>query len=438
LEYKPWSSSSANKAESTGKIGKITQGGSFIVLEKQNLRFFIIVMTGCFIIFICVLSIDLKLHPNYSWKWSEERRLHGRKCVMNFFIDKHAKDEYYPDMYANSRILIEGTPWTKGEMKVITRFISSVAGTFRSKIDLTQHVVFTGTRDGGYLAQKAYEGWPKRGSRHSELHIVVADSDRNSTDGLGYSYLESIERRFQGKKNVHMYDRTGVAGMSSEDEDDIKSSSETVEAFQKMHVRHGVKNNSTALEDDKGYRLPYPDLSELIQLHKGQEDTTSEVVIPYLQVDGIRMADQFEILMSAVPLFKKKTIIAVGVEHSQDMDVLKLIKFFDSVEYKTFMLGSRQLARIDHLCPEVLYDVLRHPMIAEPANKHRWSKRILKKIGLHRESPRHGNHFSPPFFIAVPRGRLNREEMAIQHAYDLFGGFDGEKEIKTANDRMVS
>jgi len=38
----------------------------------------------------------------------------------------------------------------------------------------------------------------------------------------------------------------------------------------------------------------------------------------------------------------------------------------------------------------------------------------------------------------MPKGRPSREEMTIQHMYDLFGGLDGGGgQIKTANDRKM-
>ena len=108
--------------------------------------------------------------------------------------------------------------------------------------------------------------------------------------------------------------------------------------------------------------------------------------------------------MSAVPLLKSKTTVSVGIEHSADMNVLKLIKFFDSVEYKTFFLGSRQLARIDNLCPETLNDVLAHPFI-DPVPET-WSSTFLNKLGLgHRETKSISEYKTPPFFIAFPRRR---------------------------------
>ena len=97
-------------------------------------------------------------------------------------------------------------------------------------------------------------------------------------------------------------------------------------------------------------------------------------------------------------------------------------------------MGSRQLARIDNLCPETLNDVLAHPFI-DPVPQT-WLSMLLNKLGFrHQETKSTSDYKTPPFLIAFPRGRINREEMSIQHAYDLFGG-DGEKNVKTANDRI--
>jgi hypothetical protein len=39
----------------------------------------------------------------------------------------------------------------------------------------------------------------------------------------------------------------------------------------------------------------------------------------------------------------------------------------------------------------------------------------------------------PAFFVALPKGRHSKEEMTIQHMYDLFGG----GQVATANDRKA-
>lgn len=357
---------------------------------------------------IFMLCVDFTIRPTPAANWSE-RKLDGRECVLNFFINKHAKDEYNPDF---GSVLLDNKNWPPGKFEVISRFISSVAGTFRSKIHLKQHLIFTGIRDGGLLAEKAFQGWPRRGSLYSELHVVTADTDN---DSLEYSLLGSIEERFKGKDNIRVYSREGIAGLRIDEDGNFIEKEKYISSFHK-NLLNGTKNN-----------LPYPDLQSFIQQSKGD-------VIPYLHVDGLRMADQFEILINAVPLFKSKTVSAVGIEHSPDMNILKLVKFFDSVEYKTFFLGSRRLARIDNLCPETLLDVLQY-LLTNSLNT-RWPDMFRKMLRFRVNHDISNEYQHPPFFVALPRGRLNQEEMAIQHTYDLFGGFDGEKEITTANDRL--
>ena len=55
-----------------------------------------------------------------------------------------------------------------------------------------------------------------------------------------------------------------------------------------------------------------------------------------MHVDGINMAAQMEILESARPLMEDNTIVAIGVEHSHDMDVYALIDFFKSSIFAEF------------------------------------------------------------------------------------------------------
>ena len=372
--------------------------------------------------FISMIVKDQSMIESPIWQ-PRTRQLYGRQCVLNFFIEKYQRDEFNPDFGADqskSEMEVDGTYYTAGQLQVITRFISSVAGTFRSKKNLHQHIIFAGVRDGGYLAEKAFQSWPRRESQPSELHIVAADTNLQNTDSLEYSYLEGVENRFKGKQDVHVYDRFGLAGQKGEENEEVDDDrlSSIMESFE-----DGTDN------------LPYPDLSAF--LGKSDENNQGrEEIISYMHVDGEQMEDQIEILGRAIPLFKSKSIISVGIEHSPDMDVKSLVKFFNSVGYKTFFLGSRQLARIDNLCPETLDDVLMHPIIDE--SKVRWSTRLLNMLNFNKDKEEMilaNSYRTPPFYIALPRGRANEGEMAIQHAYDLFGGFDGEKEIKTANDR---
>ena len=157
------------------------------------------------------------------------------------------------------------------------------------------------------------------------------------------------------------------------------------------------------------------------------------------------MANQMRVLESARSLFEDKRAVAVGIEHSPDMDVRVLIEFFTSVRYKTFYLGTRQIARIDNLCEEVLDDVLEHPYVKKHDHKIR---RFFIRLGFlstdelrmsgdasSPEGPRRRE--TPPFFVAMPRGRKNKEEMTIQTMYDLFSGSGGGGQVKTANDRKA-
>ena len=88
------------------------------------------------------------------------------------------------------------------------------------------------------------------------------------------------------------------------------------------------------------------------------------------------------------------------------------------------MLGLRQLTRIDNLCPEILDNVMQHPTLASSQSGSWLSSNNMLRM--------------PPFFIAMPRGRHSKEEMGIQHMYDLFSGASGVLQVKTANDRVAN
>jgi hypothetical protein len=201
--------------------------------------------------------------------------------------------------------------------------------------------------------------------------------------------------------------------------------------------------NSTVLSDGS----TYPDLRLMLPFE--EEDEDGEIVVPYLHVDGMSMAHQMQVLEAARSLLQDKTVVVVGIEHSPDMDARSLIAFFKEVQYKTFFLGARQVARIDNLCDEVLDDVLDHPSVSPPQPS--FARRMFIKIGVisddelriapktpSEELSLNKRRETPPFFVAMPRGRKNREEMTIQHMYDLFGGYGGGGgQIKTANDRKA-
>jgi len=422
-----------------------------------------------------------------GWKWTDDRRLDDRQCVMNLFIERQKPDEYNPDYVKpevdpdSLRTLIsggrntikhpppeieEGTYRSKGQVKVIGRLIEAVANSYRSNIKVQQHIIFTGSRDGGHLAELALKHWPPRGSHLTQLHVIAADHDNNEhlfkhtvpgilvEDPLGYGFLEALENRFMGKEVVHVYDRYGEASLSVEldDDDDAAMDVPWKSSRRKLQVENDNEEmitndakeslfaNTVNYENDKlitdersGSYHPYLNISSLIPI---EDDDVH--VIPYLHVDGVSMASQLEILESARSLMEENRITVIGVEHSPDMNVYELLDFFDSAKYKTFFLGRRKIARIDHICREILEDVIRHPSIMSP--KLTRTGRLLKKIGLLSsdfDMEDDQRYKYPPFFVAMPRGRLSKEEMTIQHMYDLFGAVDGDggAQVLTANDR---
>merc|ERR1711935_779359 len=102
-------------------------------------------------------------------------------------------------------------------------------------------------------------------------------------------------------------------------------------------------------------------------------------------------------------LFEDESIVVAGVEHSADMDVYKLIDHFNSVNYKTVFLGSRQIARIDNLCSEILDDITRHPSLKHKKLSMFW--RVMKMFGISggKDIIEEEEKKYPPFFVAMPR-----------------------------------
>lgn len=415
-----------------------------------------------------------KLTRPTQWKWSAgvslpghtvpPRNLSGRNCVMNYFIEKQPPDEYDPDFkelkpneLPKPVEIVQGSYRTKGQVHVISRFIEAVADSFRSNTAIRQHLIFTEVRDSGHLAYEAIRHWPPRGKHRTVVHVVAADDqDVQARDlALGYGTLEDIEVRFRGNDRARIYDREGnLAGLVEEegvdDDETLKEmmemevpDGETLELRRRSGRKHSLGVvNSTLLSDGSSY----PDLRLMLPFE--EEDEDGEVVVPYLHVDGVSMVHQMRVLEAARSLLLDKTVVVVGIEHAPDLNVRELIAFFREVQYKTFFLGARQIARIDNLCEEVLDDVLDHPSVSPP--KPSFVRRVLMKIGLIskdelRIAPKASagalssqKRETPPFFVAMPRGRKNREEMTIQHMYDLFGGYGGGGgQIKTANDRKA-
>ncbi|KAL7439609.1 hypothetical protein ACHAXM_006776 [Skeletonema potamos] len=422
-----------------------------------------------------------------KWWWSAgvplpgldvaaRRNLAGRNCVMNYFIEKQPPDEYDPDFVeikpgeknkdGTPKVrqpvkIVEGTYRTKGQVHVISRFIEAVADSFRSNTSIRQHIIFTESRDSGHLAFQAIRHWPPRGKHRTIVHVIASDElphdkdSRNAAKALGYGALEDIEERFKGIDKARIYDRDGnLAGLAKIDEDmdddEIQEAvevdvpdKETLDLRMRSGKNRRLGNTTTLLPD--GSR-PYPNLRALLPFEE-EDEGDGDIVVPYLHIDGTSMKNQLLVLESARDLLEDKTIVVVGIEHSPDLDVKTLISFFQSVRYKTFFLGARQIARIDNLCDEVLDDVLDHPSVKVPTKN--WARRLFMHLGLISkdelrisgtkdtpEGPKRRE--APPFFVAMPRGRRSKEEMTIQHMYDLFGGYGGGGgQIKTANDRKA-
>lgn len=421
------------------------------------------------------------------WNWSAgvalpgqksvaRRNLAGRNCVMNYFIEKQPPDEYDPDYVhikpgetnkdGTPKIrppvkIVEGTYRTKGQVHVISRFVEAVADSFRSNTKIRQHIIFAEVRDSGHLAHEAVKHWPPRGKHKTIVHVIASDelppddAGRSAALALGYGTLEDIEERFKGNDKVRIYDRDGnIAGLPDigEDMDDDEvlegmevdiPDRETLELRLKSGKnRKMMRTNTTLLPD--GTR-PYPNLRALLPF-EDEDDGEGEITVPYLHVDGMKFVNQMQVLESARSLLEDNRVVAVGIEHTPDLDVRVLIEFFTQVRYKTFFLGARQIARIDNLCDEVLADVLDHPSLKQNGSVFRRffirvgliSKEELRVSGDKKspEGPRRRE--TPPFFVAMPRGRRSKEEMTIQHMYDLFGGYGGGGgQIKTANDRKA-
>ena len=454
------------------------------------------------LLFLLVMTVALYMPTIYDvankppkWDYSPGRSLKNRDCIMNLYIEKFKPNEFNYDHFTpkkpkNGKTLtkaelayqppleiVNGTYRTKHQVKVVKRFIEAVANSYRKNITISQHLLFTNVRDSGHLAEKALQHWPPRGTYPTQLHIVAADPDPLKDDpqmaGLGYGKLDAIEQRFKDHTSpyqIHIYDRIGLAGLPGDDDEvgmdvdiydedfgrdpstfnitlqdgeiwedywedvgeEVTDANGNNITITKRIKRRRRRKSKTKLK--RKHRMPYPDMRTFFP----PEETNT--MVPYMHVDGEYMEDQIEILDAARSMFLDQLIGAVAVEHSSDMDVKKLIRWFDAVNYKTFFLGARQIHRLDHLCPEMLDDILNHPYVNHrpplPRIEHA-IKKVVDFILGEEEDPVHKQLF-PTFFVGMPRGRYMREDMTIQHMYDLFGGLDGGGgQIKTANDRKV-
>lgn len=432
-----------------------------------------------------------------EFKWKLNRRLNNRQCTLNMFVEKFSPDEFNPDfeeikpgeknkdgtpkLPTPVQLETGGTYRTKGQTAVIKRFISSVADSFRPQAKVQQHLLFTGARDGGHLAETALKFWPPRGEYITQLYVIsdphddhavignVTKSD-HSNKALSYGALSAIEDRFQDHKlsdHVHIYDSHGQkAGLLRSDlddddivqlkqeemfgmEDDEVSSLDVFDDDAVLRKRSSVADEGPDYFSLKKLLTPFLDIEEddpnaISHRRDESEKEKTKHTIPYFHVDGRSAAMKFDILRSARPLIQDKMIVTIGIENSPDLDVHDLIDFFRDVNFKTFALGKRQIMRIDHLCPEILDEVLSHPSIGKK-REPRWYRKTLQKINI--ISPEKDSHIVhphpeneilfPAFFVALPRGRNSKEEMTIQHMYDLFGGGGGGGQVATANDRKA-
>mmetsp|Transcript_38233 Transcript_38233/g.43650 ORF Transcript_38233/g.43650 Transcript_38233/m.43650 type:complete len:547 (-) Transcript_38233:309-1949(-) len=367
-----------------------------------------------------------------KWHALSDRHLNGRRCVMNLFVDKQKPDEWNPD-WIDPKVLkkdptkrishkLEDTYRTKGHLKIITRFISCVADSFRTNLKSIQHVVFTGTRDGGHLAEETGKYWPPRGTVRTRLHIFAGVEDKASSTALAYDNVALMEKRFTTfNEYIYLYDPKGnVAGVIQEELPEDIDDDEVPEVNRK---RIPDKNLEETGFDDILWKVKDDEEDDEDEDEDGNKKKKDEGpnIISYFHIDGESFDAQMDILEKARPLMETNAIASIGIEHSNDLDINKLIDFFLSVNFKTFMLGLRQMTRIDNVCPETLENILDHPTFT----RHKMVVFDEKNPGC------------PPFFVAFPKGRHSLEEMTIQTMYDLFSGEGGGGQVKTANDRKA-
>ena len=402
------------------------------------------------LLFALIVSPALIHRVRHFGEWApvSDRRLSGRRCVLNLFVDKHPLNEFDPDLKVKDvTVPMDGTHRTKGQIEVITRFIGSVADSFRMHLDVEQHLVFVGARDGGHLAQQALLHWPSRGEHPTQIHVFASEaklSNNNNNNnknesglilpGSGDDPVSLLEKRFVNSgKNVHLYDVFGntVAVPKDEKDDDDEFADDDDDALS--------MEQDPELEGFVNITLQDTDFDGLLWYN----DTEVEPIIPYFHIDATSVTEQMGMLAKAQSLLENSLIAAVGLEHSDGLDVHAMLDFFNSVNYKTFMLGLRQLSRIDNLCPEVLDNIFDHPALhhskygSTTTTTTGWSllSRLYNKSPKRRQPQQQKR--TPPFFVAMPKGRHSKEEMTIQHMYDLFSGQGGGGQVKTANDRKA-
>ena len=312
----------------------------------------------------------------------------SERCVRNMLIDKSPQDELLPARHDEaSRQVITGTLMSEYEGKVIKRFITSVAGIFRSK-KVIQHLIFYGLRNGWYLANIASLLWPikKHGLQEKVTLHLINDLDDESVKTYN-DINDNLSLRKKVDKAVHIHDLNSI--------DRLFLGAEEVKGA--LSKAQGTEQNNL------------PNISSIIQA-SSSAGYTKEIVIPYFHVGGQEMRNQLDLLEGAAPLFLNQNIVTVGIEHTIDMDIDILLHFFNSMKYRTYFLGKYRLVRIDNLCRSALQSMLERPEFEAPSLESEEIK---------------GNAFrfytAPAFYVAIAGNRFNVETRAIQHTYDMLG-----------------
>ena len=396
----------------------------------------------------CLLLALLLITPYYfQWHPLTHRQLKGRTCVMNLFVDKMEPNEFHLNLgshhhnknHNHPRTAMDITPAssistltssyrTQEQIDTMSRFIGCVADSFRSHIHVEQAIVFAHVRDGGQLAQEALLHWPHRGEYSTQLHVMVATDaatsgttnnkmtslDNTRHDDNQYDLtVQELKQRFQHSGDtIHLYDGNRNTIDVQDDEVDTDDDEQQPPLVQVSQDRHRRRLSTV--------ETPPSLISLLIP------DADDPPIIPYFHIDG-KWKEQLVLLQQVKPLLEDHTIVVITMEHAPDINITEMVQFYSDLNYKTFMLGMRQLTRIDNLCPEVLENALEHPNMATTSHE-------TNLLSFHHSSK---GAFVPPFFVAMPKGRHAKEEMTIQHMYDLFSGFGGGGQVKTANDRKA-
>jgi len=323
-------------------------------------------------------------------------------CVHNVLIDKFPEDEFMPPRHDEaSRQVISGTFMSEYEAQIIKRLITSIAGVFRSK-KYTQHLIFTGVKNGGYLANIASLSWPikKRGKNEKVILHLINDSD--DYDSMKTSN-EIMALKEKTDRDIRMHDLNSIDTLTVPSIDTMIS--RELDAVRQEQVSELWLPSFATRKQNLRHRKSHV-LRNLSSIAKFSADVNN-TVIPYFHVGGKRMDDQLNLLEGAVPLFLNQTIVTVGIEHSIDMDVDVMVKFFNAMNYKTYFLGKNHLVRIDNLCQSVLHNILARAEFQVPSSlshEHMF-----------------GFHTAPAFYVAIAGKRFEAEARAIQHTYDMLG-----------------